>query len=113
MRKALLLLCFVVLASDAFAATDVRIDFTLNTTDAYGAAIQQNRYYYIYRPDNLSRSTPVPVILAMDDGVLFHRKADQAGFVLVFCSSSGNSTGTPGTGWNNDNPRISGYEDYD
>ena len=113
MRKALFLLCFVVLASDGFAATDVRVNFTLNTTDAHGIPVQQNRYYYVYRPDNLPKSAPVPAILAMDDGVLFHRKADQAGFVVVSCSFSGNSTGTPGTGWNNDNPRITGYEDYD
>src|ERR1035441_9004388 len=113
MRKALFLLCFVVLASDSFAARDVRVDFVLNTTDANGAPIQQNRYYLIYRPDNLPKSTPVPMILALDDGALLHRKADQAGFVVVSLSSSGNSTGTPGTGWNNDNPRITGYEDYD
>jgi dienelactone hydrolase len=113
MRKAIFLLYFVILAGNALAATDVRVNFVLNTTDSNGVAIQQNRFYLIYRPDNLSKSTPVPMILAMDDGTLLHRKADQAGFVAVSASSSGNSSGTPGTGWNNDNPSINGYEDYD
>jgi hypothetical protein len=44
---------------------------------------------------------------------MFHRKADQAGFIVVSCSFSGNSTGTPGTVWTNDDPRIQGPEDYD
>ena len=118
MRTALLLLCFVILAGNGFAATDVRVDFTLNTTDAYGAPLQQKRYYYIYRPDNLPKTTPVPMILVMDAGgggaaTFFHRKADQAGLVVVSCSFSGNSTGTPGTVWNSDNPRITGFEDFD
>ncbi len=43
----------------------------------------------------------------------FHRKADEAGFVVVSCSFSGNSTGTPGRGWINGNPRIGGFEDMD
>jgi poly(3-hydroxybutyrate) depolymerase len=97
------------------AATDVRVNFTLNTTDPYGAPLKQNRFYWVYRPDNLSKTTPVPMILVMDGGVstYFHRKADQAGFVVVSCAFSGNSTGTPGTGWNADNPRVSGFEDID
>ena len=100
------------------AATDVRVNFTLNTTDAYGAPLQQSRYYFVYRPDNLPKTAPVPMILVMDAGsgtaaTFFHRKADQAGFVVVSCSFAGNSTGTPGTVWTNDNPRIAGYEDFD
>jgi len=43
----------------------------------------------------------------------FHREANQAGFVVVSCSFSGNSTGAPGTQWNADSPRITGFEDYD
>jgi len=88
----------------AFAAKDVRVDFKLNTTDAYNAPIQQSRYYYVYRPDNLSISTPVPMVLVMEASPnsgpagFFHRKADQAGFILISCSFSGNSSGTPGTG---------------
>jgi poly(3-hydroxybutyrate) depolymerase len=115
MRTALLLLCFVILASGGFAATDVRVDFTLNAADAYGAPLQQNRFYWVYRPDNLPKTTPVPMILVMDSSpaTFLHRKADQAGFVVVSCSFSGNSTGTPGTVWNSDNPRITGFEDYD
>ena len=98
----------------AFAATDVRVNFTLNTTDAYGAPLQQSRYYYVYRPDNLSKSTPVPMIVAMDAPATYlHRKADQVGFLVVSCTFSGNSTGNPGTGWVNDDPRIAGPEDYD
>ena len=111
MRKAILFLCFSAVAADGFAASDVRVNFVLNTTDAAGASIQQNRYYLIYRPDNLSKSLPAPMILALDDGALLHRKADQAGIVVVSASPSGNSTG--GTGWINDNPRIAGFEDYD
>jgi poly(3-hydroxybutyrate) depolymerase len=115
MRSKLLLSCFFILARYGFAATDVRVNFTLSTTDQYGAPLRQNRYYYIYRPDNLPQSVPVPAILLMDGSppTLFHRKADQTGFIVVSCSFSGNSTGTPGTVWNNDNPRISGFEDYD
>jgi poly(3-hydroxybutyrate) depolymerase len=111
-------LCFVILAGAGFGATDVRVDFTLNTRDAYGGPLQQRRYYYVYRPDNLSRTTPVPMVLDMSAGgsgaaTFLHRKAGEAGFVVVSCSFSGNSTGTPGTVWNNDNPRISGFEDFD
>src|ERR1700684_391907 len=95
MRKVISLLYFVILAGDVLAATNVQVNFVLNTTDANGVPIQQKRYYLIYRPDNLSKSTPVPMIVAMDDGTLLHRKADQAGFVVVSASSSGNSTGTP------------------
>jgi hypothetical protein len=51
----------------------------------------------------------------MDGGIAsnLHRKADQAGFVVVSCAFSGNSTGTPGTVWINEDPRIVGFEDYD
>lgn len=115
MRTALLSLCLVILPS-GFAATDVRVDFTLNTTDASGAPVQQRRYYYVYRPDNLPKTTAVPMVLVMTGSGtagFLHRKADEAGFVVVSCTFSGNSTGTPGTVWNNDNPRIRGYEDFD
>jgi poly(3-hydroxybutyrate) depolymerase len=118
MRTALLL-SFFALARPGFAAADVRVDFTLNTTDPYGFPLQQRRYYYIYRPDNLPKTAPVPMVLVMEaspasgPAAFFHRQAEQAGFVVVSCSFSGNSTGTPGTGWNADNPRISGFEDYD
>jgi poly(3-hydroxybutyrate) depolymerase len=119
LRIALWLLCLFIPAYDAFAASDIRVNFTLNTTDAYGAPIQQNRYYYVYRPGNLPKSTPVPMVLVMEASPnggpagFFHRKADQAGFVVVSCSFSGNSTGTPGTVWTSDNPRIVGFEDID
>ena len=114
-RTVLLPICSFLLAGSCFAATDVRVDFTLNTTDPYGAPLRQNRYYYIFRPDGLPKSAPAPLVLLMDGSppTLFHRKAQQAGFVAVSCSFSGNSTGTPGTVWNSDNPRISGLEDYD
>src|SRR5664279_1182207 len=108
------LLCFVFLAIDGLAATHVRVNFTLDTTDADGTPIQQQRYYYVYRPDNLPRTNPVPMVLVtLGGGAMFHRKAGQAGFIVVTCAFAGNSTGNPGTGWNADNPRISGYEDYD
>jgi poly(3-hydroxybutyrate) depolymerase len=116
MRTALLLLCCLTQAGEALAASDVRVDFVLHTTSLDGAPLQQNRYYYVYRPDNLAKTTPVPVILVMEAAVptgFFHRKADQAGFVVVSCSYSGNSSGTPGTGYKNGDPRVTGWEDYD
>lgn len=105
-------------AVHACAATDVRVDFTLDTADAYGAPLREQRYYYVYRPDNLPRTAPVPMVLVMEAGggapaTFFHRKANQAGFVVVSCSFSGNSMGRPATVWNNDNPRITGFEDFD
>ncbi len=112
-------LCSLVFAGLSFAATDVRVDFTLNTADPYGVPLQQHRYYYLYRPDNLPRTAPVPIVLVLEaspnggPAAFFHSRADQAGFVVVSCSFSGNSSGTPGTGWNADNPRITGFEDYD
>jgi poly(3-hydroxybutyrate) depolymerase len=116
MRTILLLLSCLAATGNTFAATEVRVDFTLNTTAANGAPLQQNRYYYLYRPDNLPKTTPVPVILVMEAAVptgYFHRKADQAGFVVISCSFAGNSTGTPGTGYNNHDPRTKGLEDID
>jgi poly(3-hydroxybutyrate) depolymerase len=119
MKTALLFLSLAVFATDALAATAVRVDFTLNTTDENGAPLTESRYYHVYRPDGLSKTTPVPMILVMEAGPasgpagFLHRKADQAGFVVVSCSFSGNSTGTPGTVWNNHNPRITGWEDFD
>ena len=115
----MLWLSVLALAADGIAATDVKVNFTLNTTDAYGVPIQEQRYYYLYRPDNLPRTNPLPMVLFMEDtpasppASSFHRIADQAGFLMISCSFSGNSTGTPGTQWNADNPRITGYEDYD
>jgi len=95
-----------------FGATDVRVAFTLKTTDATGAPITQNRFYYVYRPDGLSKTTPAPMILSMDAvATNLHRKADQAGFLVVSCSFSGNSSGN--TGWVNDDPAVVGPEDYD
>ena len=102
----------VLMAGAASAASDVRVNFVLNTTDANGVAITQNRVYYVYRPDNLSKDTPVPVVLSMDAvATNLHRKADQAGFVVVSCTFSGNSSNN--TGWVNDDPDVVGYEDYD
>jgi poly(3-hydroxybutyrate) depolymerase len=104
-----------VFAGNALAATDVRVNFTLNTTDKNGARITESRYYYVYRPDGLSRTTPVPMILRMEcvanegPATFLHRKADQAGFVVVSCSGSGDSTGD----WNNHNPNVTGFEDMD
>ena len=107
------------LTGNIHAATAVKVNFTLNTTDKYGYPITQSRYYYVYRPDGLSTATPVPMILVMEASPnsgaasMLNAKAAQAGFVVVSCSFSGNSTGTPGTVWVNDNPRIVGFEDYD
>jgi poly(3-hydroxybutyrate) depolymerase len=115
MRTVPWFLSLAVCATSAFAATDVRVNFTLNTTDENGAPLRENRYYYVYRPDGLSKATPIPMVLVMDSSpaTFLHRKADQAGFVVVSCSFSGNSTGTPGTTWNNHNPHINGFEDMD
>ncbi len=111
-----LFLAAAVFAGEARGATDVRVDFTLNTTDAAGAPLVESRYYYVYRPDLLSKTTPAPMVLVMDASPgggaagFFHRKADQAGFVVVSCAIPGNSRATV---WNNANPRITGFEDYD
>src|SRR5450756_40510 len=84
-------------------------------SDVYKRQVTQSRSYWIYRPDNLSRTNSVPMILYMEAGgdapmTFAHRLADQAGFVLVSCTFQGNSFGTV---WNSDNPRISGFEDMD
>lgn len=112
-----LLLAGLAGAAGAVAATDVRSDFTLNSTDAYGAPVVQSRFYFVYRPANLARTALVPMVLVMDaapstsaGGGFFHRKADQAGFLVVSCSFVGNSFGTV---WNSDDPRVTGWEDYD
>ena len=107
-----LLLPWIGFAGAVHAATDVRVTFTLTTADAYGAALTQTRNYFVYRPDGLPRGTPVPMVLVMEGGpaTQFHRKADQAGFVVVSCTFDGNSLGTV---WNNDDPRVTGFEDYD
>src|SRR5215472_6532036 len=106
-------LLWLLSALPAVAASDVRFNFTLNTTDAYGAPLKQNRTYMVYRPDNLPKTTPVPMILLMDGSAeaVFRNKADHAGLVLVTCSFTGNTSGN--TGWKADNPRVTGYEDYD
>jgi poly(3-hydroxybutyrate) depolymerase len=116
MKTALLFLPVIVFAAGTFAATDVRVSFTLNTTDENGAPLTESRYYYVYRPDGLSKTTSVPMILVMEASPgggpagFLHRKADQAGFVVVSCAILGNTLGTV---WNNDNPRITGWEDMD
>lgn len=119
MRMWFQFLCTTLCAGGAFAATAVKVNFTLNTTDAYGNPMVQNRFYYKYRPDGLSTATPVPMVLIFEAGPdggaagVFNGKADQMGFVVVTCAFSGNSTGTPGSVWVNDNPRVVGWEDYD
>jgi len=65
-RAALLLLSLPIFADRARAASDVRVDFTLNTTDDNREPLTENRYYYVYRPDGLSKATPVPVVLVME-----------------------------------------------
>ena len=94
----------------SFGATDVKVNFTLHTTDAYGSPLTETRYYYLYRPDNLSKTSSVPMVLLMEGSpgsgaaTFLHRKADQAGFLVVSCAIPGNSLATV---WNNDNPRVS------
>ena len=58
MKRALFI--FLALASSAQAATAVKVNFTLNTTDAYGNALVQSRFYYKYRPDGFPMTTPLP-----------------------------------------------------
>lgn len=52
------------------------------------------------------------MILVIDNGAatFLRRKAGEAGFVVVSCFFTGNSMGGV---WNNDNPRITGFEDFD
>jgi len=105
--------------SAAFAGTQTKISFTLNTTDDNGAHVSQNRYYWVYRPTGLALATPVPMMLELECSpngtpvTFMNAKADAAGFVVVSCSFSGNSTGTPGRGWTAGNPRAAGWEDID
>jgi poly(3-hydroxybutyrate) depolymerase len=119
MKTAFSFVSLIVCAGSALAATDVRVNFTLNTLDRSGVPITENRSYYVYRPDGLSKATPVPMVLVMacvpNEGAatFFHRKANQAGFVVVSCSFAGNSSGTPGTGWSNHSPYVDGFEDMD
>ncbi len=100
----------------ASARADVRVDFTLDTTDPDGVPIQENRYYYVYRPAGLPKTDPVPMVLVMEASpgsgaaTFWHAQADRVGLVIVSCAIPGNSGGGS---WNNDNPRISGFEDYD
>jgi hypothetical protein len=67
----------------------------------------------------MPKTDPAPMVLLMEaspasgPATFLHRKAEQAGFIVVSCSFSGNYTGTPGTVWNNSDPRVSGYEDFD
>jgi poly(3-hydroxybutyrate) depolymerase len=113
LRALVVLAPFVVLTSDVLGATDVRVDFTLDTTDAEGAPLRESRYYFVYRPDNLPQTNSVPMVVVLDGASIasrFHSKADQYGFVVVSGSFSGNSLGAV---WNNDDPRITGFEDYD
>ena len=49
LRAALLLLLLVVVAGGDLAATDVKVSFTLNTTDADGGPLAESRYYWISR----------------------------------------------------------------
>ena len=93
---------------------DTGYNFTLDTTDAAGKAIQQKRVYWVYRPAGLDRGLTAPIVVILGGGqAMLHRKADEAGFIAVGCSFSGNSTGTPGSNWRNDDPRVCGWEDYD
>ncbi|MDQ6699231.1 MAG: hypothetical protein M3Z36_03485 [Acidobacteriota bacterium] len=87
MSTAVLLLCFAVLASVSFAASDVRFDFTLNATDA------------------LPETSPMPMIPVMEASP----NSDPAWFL----HRNGDYTETPGTVWNNNNPRVTRYEDFD
>ena len=64
MKTIFLFCCLVLFASAAHA--QVKVSFTLNTTDAYGNALVESRYYWVYRPSGLSTATPVPMILVME-----------------------------------------------
>jgi poly(3-hydroxybutyrate) depolymerase len=116
MKTVFLFLSLVFFAAGARAATDVRVNFTLKTTNENGVPLTESRYYYVYRPDGLSRDVPAPMVLVMEAGAgsgpagFFHRKADQAGFIVVSCAIVGNTLGNV---WNNDDPRITGFEDMD
>ena len=117
MKAFVQVLALVVLTGSGFAATAVKVSFTLNTTDAYDNPLTQSRVYYKYRPDGLPTNTPLPMVLIMEavadsgsaDSVL-NAKANAMGFVVVTCEFTGNSGNG---GWKNDNPRIIGWEDYD
>lgn len=112
----LLILLGAALAGNVWAATDVKVSFTLNTTDADGSPVAESRYYYVYRPDNLSMTNILPLVLCMSSGgdepmTFYHTMADQAGFVLASCSFKGNYQTV--ASWNSDDPAINGPDDMD
>jgi poly(3-hydroxybutyrate) depolymerase len=100
-------------------AVEIRVNFTLATRDRYGAPVTQQRTYSLYRPGGLPQTAPAPMVLVMEaspnsgPATFLRRKADQAGFLIVSCSFSGNATGTPGSVWVSDNPDNAGWEDMD
>lgn len=104
-------------------ATDVPVQFTLETKDAKGAPLVQTRHYSVYRPANLSRDTPAPMVLCMEcrggdyPAKFLHAAADRAGFIVVSCAIRGNSSTTAanpqGTSWFNSSFPTRGYEDMD
>jgi poly(3-hydroxybutyrate) depolymerase len=116
MRIPFLLLALLGCFGSVRGATALKVTFTLHTANAAGAGLTENRYYYLYRPNHLSRAVSAPMVLVMEavpgsgPAGFFHRKADQAGFVVVSCAVPGNSLGTV---WNNKDPRETGFEDYD
>ena len=114
MTTQLLSLYLAILAGSAFAASEVRYSFILHTADADGAPIQQTRSYVVYRPDDLPKTAAVPLVVVLDGSTSnFQRQADHYKFVVAGCNFAGNSTGNPASSWNNDNPRIAGWEDFD
>jgi hypothetical protein len=63
-RITMLLPGLAFLGGDVFCATEVQVKFTLNTIYAC-LPVTENRYYYLYRPENLPKTTPVPVVLVL------------------------------------------------
>ena len=107
-----------VAATSALAGTTTSNYFTLNSQDAYGSPLTEGRFYYVYRPSNLSLQTTAPMILFLEAGAnagpatFWNTIADQAGLVIVSCGWEGNMNWPSGV-WNNHNPRTCGWDDYD
>jgi poly(3-hydroxybutyrate) depolymerase len=91
-------------AGDCGAATDVKVGFTLRTTDASGSPVTQQRSYFVYRPDNLPKDTPAAMVLNMGNkpATWLHDAADKFGFVVVSCQINGHTT-----------PSRDGFDDID
>ena len=116
MSKVIFALFTLLSGVSAVAATAAKVAFTLGTTTKTGTATTESRYYYVYRPDGLVLTAPVPAIMVLEDVAgdpavdEFNALANSNGIVIITGSVKGNSSNTF---WRADDPRWVGPEDYD